>query len=217
MSLLTGIARRWTDLRAGKSEVELRLSHQESLVVAVNEPLGFEMTRAGRRNYLGYSAAPTGIAPVQALPSTAAQWTIWNADQTKTLFFMALGVFPASGTPGVGGQLLATLFGAPAQTGFGTGIAVLNGRGAAASSAVAVKSGVTITTPAAPVWVPIAETGSPNVGAFPGSGVIVNREIQGRIAVPPGYGLGLAVLALAGTTPLFAPIAEWSEVATDCE
>lgn len=216
--ILEAIVRRFDGLRFGKGAVDARLTHQESLAVAQVEPPGFEMTRAGRRFNLGMTAGVTGIAPVQAWPTTAAQWAFSNLDASRTLFFKALGAYPMSGTPGVGGQLLACLFSTPAQTGLATNLAVMNMSAGSSGSKVAIKSGVTITAPAAPVWTPIAENLSPNVGAFPGSGVILNRQPDGVIiAVPPGLSLGLAVLALAGTTPLFAPLAEWVEMETDME
>jgi hypothetical protein len=193
-----------------------RLTNQQSVAVAQTEAPNYEATRQGMRFHLAFNGtSPTGIAPVQALPTTAAQWAIWNPSTTKSLVFQTLGVFPSSGTVGVGGQLLVCNFTTPATTGAqATGFAISNGNGGATQSAALVKSGVTITTPSAGLWIPIAETGSPNVGAFPGSGIIVNRGVNGSIIVPPNSGLGFAVLALAGTTPLFLPMAEWTEVVT---
>src|SRR5947207_2353188 len=109
--IFEGTYRRFMGLRSGKAPLDARLTHQESLAVCAVEPPGFEMTRAGRRFYISYNGtAPTGIATVQVLPTTAAQWVIWNADAAKTYFFKALGAMVLSGTPGVGGQLLAAIF-----------------------------------------------------------------------------------------------------------
>ena len=213
-----GKYRRWLSFRSGESEVPIRLTHQESLAVAQVEPPGFEMARAGRRFILGNDAAITGIAPVQAHPTTAAQWAIWNADATKTMFFEELGVYLESGTPGVGGALLACLFRTPAQVGAlvaGTAISRAS-KGSAASKAI-TKTSVTITDPAAPNWYTVAQYGGANVTAFASATVFEHRFLEGRIAVPPNYGLGLAVLAPAGTTPLFAPFAMWVEQETDME
>lgn len=211
--------RRMTLLRQGETELPLRLTHQESLAVANVEPSGFELARSGRRFMLGNNAAITGIQNVSALVTTAAQWVIWNADATKTLFFEELGVYNTSGTPGAGGSLLAALFSTPSQAAIaataGTSVSSMS-NGGAASKAI-VKSAVTITVPAAPNWYVIANSPSPNVGAFPGGVFLENRSIQGRLAVPPGQGLALAVVGLAGTTPLFAPFASWCEIETDME
>jgi len=207
--------------RSFGDERTLRMTNFESLASAQVEPSGFELNRAGLRYMLGNSAAITGIAPVQALPTTAAQWVLWNADGTYTYYFEELGVYLTSGTPGVGGMLLACILQAPAQTGNSvagasvsrTSRPVASGGG----SAMIVKSSVTITTPAAPTWYPIASNPSPNVTAFASSTFLEHRNIQGRISVPPGYGLGLAVVAPAGTTPLFAPFGKWCELDSDNE
>lgn len=215
--IFEGTYRRFMGLRGGKAQIDARMTHQESLAVAGVEPAGFEMTRAGRRFFLGFTGTvPTGIAPVQAFPTTAAQWAISNVDAAATYFFKTLGALLFSGTSGLGGELLACIFQSPAQQGFAAGLAVQSASNSARSSKAAVKSGVTITTPLLPNWFPVAEqiAGAAQIG--PASS-IVNRQLDGRIAVPPGFSLGLAVLAPAGTTPLYLPIAEWIEQETDME
>lgn len=219
--LLEGIIRRFDALRGGKGPIDLRMTFAESLAAAQVEPSGHELTRAGRRVIVGNSAAITGIAPVQALPTTTAQWVIYNADTLKTYFIETLGMYCTSGTPGVGGIMLAALFTLPVPTAgstAGVSISSASGSGPASGSKAVVKSSpATITIPAAPNWVQVAENPSPNVGAFPGSGCFANRNIAGRIAIPPGACLGLNLVTLAGTTPLYAPFAEWVELETDLE
>jgi hypothetical protein len=216
--ILEGVYRRFIPLRGGKGPLDARITHFESLAVGQVEPTGMEMTRAGRRQYLAWNGTgPTGIAPVQTMPTTAAQWAITNNDTVKTYYFKELGAFPFSGTPGVGGLLLACVFNLPAQTGFATGVAVASGSNSALGSKAAVKSGVTITAPALPNWFPVAFNPPGTAGAGVAGTVILNTEVNGRLAVQPGQSLGLAVLALAGTTPLFLPIAEWIEAESDME
>lgn len=220
--LIRGQMRRFQPVKAAKADDEIRMTGLESLAVDQVAPLGWEMTRAGRRVHLGNNAAITGIAPVQALPTVTPQWAIWNTDSNKTIVFKTLGVYCTSGSPGVGGILLAALFQTPAITGastVGIGLSSASGTGVAvAGSGAVVKSAPgNITTPAAPNWIAIAENTSPNVGAFPGSGTIVNRGIEGRLAIQPNWGLALVVLALAGTTPLFAPFGEWVAIESDPE
>lgn len=214
-----GKKRRFTLSRGGDAPADLRLTHQDSLAVAQVEPPGFELTRAGRRFILGNKAAITGIANVTALPTTAAQWTIFNNDAKRTYFFETIGVYLTSGTPGVGGVLLACLFCTPSQAAAtaDTGTSVTSASNGGMSSAAIIKSGVTITAPGAPNWFPLASNPSPNVTAFAASTFLENRNIGGSIAVPPGQGLGLAVVAPAGTSPLFAPFAQWVEIETDME
>ncbi len=215
---LIATVRRFVKTAAGPQR-DLRLTTLESVATAETEPLCFEASRAGRRFYTGYTAAPTGIAPVQALPTTAAQWVIFNNELGggKAYAFEHVGEFLTSGTPGAGGILLACIFTLPAQSGLATNYAVQNASNSALASKASIKSGVTISSPSAPTWFPIAQSDSPNVAAFPGSGNLANRDLQGRLVLPPQTGLGLAVLAPAGTSPLFAPFAVWCELETDLE
>jgi hypothetical protein len=214
--LFEGVFRRFQPLRVAKGPIDARFTFTEALSVAQVEPDGHEMTRAGRRFSIGWNAAPTGIAPVQAIPTTAAQWALFNADSAKSYVLTALGALLFSGTKGLGGTLLATLFSAPVQTGFAAGAAVISHSSGGLASKAALKSAVTITTPTAPNWTPVAEDMLAVATVGPAT-AMVDRIKAGRIIIPPGMGLGLAVLAPAGTTPLYLPIAEWVEIETDLE
>lgn len=195
-----------------------RATQLASTAIAQIEAAGAEGARAGRRFWLGNSAAITGIAPVQALPTTGAQWALWNLDPNRAVFLEELGMYLTAGTPGVGGILLACLFQAPAQVGATqAGTAVGSQSNGSSVSKVIAKPSVTITQPTAPTWYPLASNSSPNVTAFAGATFLEHRNIQGRIVIPPNQGLGLAVVAPAGTTPLFAPFASWMEYETDLE
>lgn len=206
------------------AEKTARGSQLGSLAAVLVEPAGVELARFGRRFWLGNHAAVTGIAPVQALPTTAAQWGIFNNEPAggKTYYFEELGMFLTSGTPGVGGIMLACLYTLPVIVGDGTAgagvgsmsVPTKGGTTAGNASRAIVKSAQTITAPSAPIWYPIAQNSSPNVTAFAGSTFFEHRDIQGRIALPPQCGLGLAVVAPAGTSPLYAPFAQWVELET---
>lgn len=216
--ILEGIYRRFYPLKSGKGPLDARFTGLESLATGLVEPEEYELTRAGRRTYLGFNGTvPTAIAPVQAMPTTAAQWVIWNADPFKSYVMKALGALLFTGTNAVGGTLLATLFQTPAQTGTHVaGLSVVNGSGSVLGSKAIIKASVTITTPSVPVWAPVADAFLSAVATLP-STMIINRNIRGGIIVPPGFGLGLAVLAPAGTGQLFLPIADWNEIESDLE
>ncbi len=187
-----------------------------SLRTAQVESPNVELTRAGRRFVTAQAGAITGIAPVQAIPTTAAQWTLFNTSATDSIVIESLGVELASGTAAAGSLLFAAFFTLPVQTGLGTNIQVVNRNGSSTrTSAVAIKSGVTITTPAAPIWWMAANSDTANTGVL--SVACKNDRIRGSIIIPPLYGLGLATLSGAGTTPLFYPTVEWTEFALDLE
>lgn len=181
----------------------------------------FEGTRAGKRFHIGNNAAVTGIAPVTSLPTTAAQWGIYNASTTKSMFLTEIGAFLTSGTPGVGGVLLACLYTTGTTISANkSGVAVSrrnNGALNSASSqpsAALCNSGITISSPAAPIWYPVADRNADaSVTAFAASATFRSPPyLNGRWVIPPLGNLGLAVVSPAGTNPLWAPFLEWLEL-----
>ena len=217
--IFEGVVRRFVGLKNGKAPIDIRITHQESVAVAQVEPPGFEMTRAGRRFHLGYNGtAPTGIAPVQAFPTTAAQWVLWNPDLAKTYHVESVGAIVLSGTTGLGGQILAAVFQSPAQTGAQVaGLGVMSASNSNTTSRAIIKASVTITTPAVPVWAPVAEQVGAAAVVGPASCIMNRATGKTLLAIPPGFGLGLAILAPAGVTPLYLPIVEWIEQEADME
>lgn len=212
------VYRRFIALKNGAAQRDNRMTLLESQAVAQVEPFGYEMTRAGRRFFLGYNGSvPTGIAPVQAFPTTAAQWVIANLDTAKSYAFETLGAMLFSGTSGLGGVLLACHFVSPvAVSGFAAGLGVQTASFSAIGSKVGVRSGITITSPSLPNWFPVAEATSAAAQVGPVN-AIINRDVEGNVILPPGVCLGLSVLAPAGTTPLYLPVAEWAEIESDLE
>ena len=193
-----------------------RITQLSTLAVSITEAEGVDLTRAGVRFAITRSAAVTGIAPVQTQATTAAQWVLWNASTTKTCFFDMIGVILDSGVGGATGHVVyAADITAPAQTGLATGLAVSNMSGSTtASSSMAIKSAVTVTAPAAPFWYPVASVPSAITPGILGTAV-ANWDVKGRIAVQPLHGLALYVAGAAGTTPLFGPVAQWVELASN--
>lgn len=179
------------------------------------EPPRLELTRAGRRFATSTTSGVTGIAPVQAMPTTAAQWALFNTSTTDSMAFEKLGVLLASGTAGAGIQVIAAFFTTPAQTGFATGVQVGNLSNSTRTSAMAIKSGVTITAPSTVVWFHVAKSDTANTAVL--SVAAINDCVDGGIILPPSTGLALAVLSPAGTSPLYVPVAQWVEAAQDLE
>lgn len=182
--------------------------------VSQTEPAGLELARAGVRFAMGQSAALTGIAPVQAMPTTAAQWVIWNASLTKSLVFEKVGAYTTAGTAGVGSTVVGALITLPATASTKSGITIANMSGSTESSVALINSGVTVTSPAAPAWQILCRDNSPDTAAL---NVLCFAELYGRLVVPPLKGLALSVIAPTGTSPLYAPIAEWVELTVDLE
>jgi len=179
------------------------------------EPEHLELNRAGRRFVVGQSAALTGIAPVQAMPTTAAQWVIWNTSLTKSLVFEMAGLYTTAGTAGVGSTVVGAIITLPATTTTKAGITIASKSGNGGTSVALINSGVTVTSPAAPPWFIIARDNSPdtallNVMAF-------KDEMHGALIIPPLRGLALCAIAPTGTSPLYAPMAEWTEIELDLE
>lgn len=220
--LLEFISRRFDQL-ISKSQVELRGTGLESIAVAQIEAPGDEASRGGLR-FRGSAQGATGIAPVQALPTTAAQWFMFNPSSNRvTAFIDTLGAELTGGTAGtVDASLYFTVAGptnvpATVQNASKSGVVIQNANpiGAKGASALTINSGVTLQ--GTNTWFPIASSVPFGTAAPVGQANCVTRNIDGKIIIPPGCGLGLAVISGAGTTPLFAPFAEWREYLADLE
>jgi hypothetical protein len=215
LSILAEV-RRFFPLKSGKGDIEVRATHLESLAVDPVAPDGLELTRGGRRFVWGPQNGVTGIAPVAALPTTAAQWVLWNGDQNQAYVIDQLGALLVSGTAAAGLVLLACLFQQPVQSGASVvGMQISSASTGYRTSKGLLKSAVTVTQPATPTWFPVAKGDSANTGVL--SVAAENRDLRGRIIVPPNAGLGLCVLSGAGTTPLFAPFGMHTEIELDLE
>lgn len=210
---IQGETGRWTSPMVGTQYMKQSVTGAQR--VSLTEPARFEMSRAGRRFEIGQSAALTGIAPVQAMPTTAAQWVIWNTSLTKSLVFEKLGAYLTAGTAGVGSVVVAAAVTLPATTTTKAGITIASSSGSSAASVALVNSAVTVTSPAAPAWRVIARDNSPDTVAL--NVLAFDADLQGSIIVPPLAGLGVCVIAPTGTSPLYAPMATWCELESDLE
>lgn len=213
--------RRWATQKLGSAWKTLRGTQFESLAIASVEPDGLEMTRAGKRFRIQVVSTVTGIAPVQAFPTTAAQWLLYNPSPTKTKVLDSIGVVPFSGTAGVGVLLWGALVGpgnlpTTPPVANATGVAVVQANAPLGSTGdLIVASAQTLA--AAPVrgYALLAEGGSPNTAVL--SVAAVNRDIKGKVIIPPLCGLALAVTSPAGTTPLFVPVGEYTDLEIENE
>jgi hypothetical protein len=190
-----------------------------ALAVSQAEGEGDEASRGGIRFHLASSAA-TGIAPVQALPTTAAQWLLYNPTSSPIVAFVdRIGAWLVSGTAGAGGTLLMGVCGPnnipttrPVANQTGLVVTNANPQSARASKLVIV-SGATLAN--SPGWQPLAFMNP--AGTLLGQTQMEAADIRGKLIVGPDCGIALAVISPTGTTPLFAPYASWREYATDLE
>ncbi len=190
----------------------IRSTQLKSMAVAITEDAGYDLTREGKRFFLGVVGAITGIAPIQILGAQVAAFGLSNVSTTTTIFIDTIGMVLESGTAGATGHIVqVTPFTAPAQVGTYAGLGIFNANGGTtASTALATGSAVTITNPAASVWFPIACDEAANAASV-ASVAIMNYNVKGRIAIQPGKSLGIHVGGPAGSSPLFAPVMSWTE------
>jgi hypothetical protein len=222
---LKGIPRKFGQLvAAGLTTV--RLTFNESLAIAQVEGEGDESTRAGIRFSFGWTSGVTGIAPVVAIPTTAAQWLLWNPqDNPNTIWIDELGMseVAASGSTTIpswwfaGRKVfqsgsLCTCVGATIPIVSAASMATApRGSAAGASSGLIIASGVTLTQAGSPF-----ESLCESLQTIATVGLLemscTNRDIKGKISLPPGTGYALTAFGTAVTnTPLYAPHGSYRE------
>jgi hypothetical protein len=216
--LFEGTAGRFIQRASGL--LAFTLTGLNSLRIAQMEGEGDEATRAGFRFQC---MGATGIAPVQAAISTAAQWMLWNpAGNTVTAFMDVIGSEALAGAPvGTGGTLYvcpvppkfapATI---PTISQTNATIANCNPTSTRQSNLVLVVS-QTLLNAAAGNWTPIAFS-NPNNTVLAQTQV-EHRDLRGKICIPPGCGLAAGMVSPAGTGALWALYAQWREYAADLE
>jgi hypothetical protein len=215
--LLEGIAGKFVQKINGI--LSLSLTGLTSLRVVQSECEGDEATRAGIR-YQCMGA--TGIAPVQAIPTTAAAWLLYNPlGNSVTAFLDMIGVVNITGVSGAGGTLYGCIVGpkyvptaVPTISQANAQIMNCNPLAARGSNLVLVVS-QTLQNVTVPMWSPIAYM-NPNQ-TVAAQAQIENRDVRGKHILTPGSGLALTVLSPTGTSPLFAPYITWREYTADTE
>lgn len=205
-----------------KGSDALRGTTQDALAVCQTEAPGFELTRAGTKFDIGFLGV-TGIAPVQAIPTTACQWLLYNPTQ-KMMAFDEIGMVLVSGTAGAGILVLGALVGQgtlPATLPTGNTANLFpasrsDGAGAPSkSSGIIIINSQTLANSPTKGWRVLAKSDTTNTAIL--SVAAINAELNGELIVRPGQGLALCTLSPAGTTPLYAPHAVWSELDGDLE
>jgi hypothetical protein len=212
--LLDAIVRRFPALKTlSEATQSLRLTGALSLAAAQVEAEAAEMTRAGRR----FSAvgSTSGVAPVQAVPTTTAAWALYNADSNKSYVIDAVSFWLLSGTAGVGGTIIgivSPITATPPANATGAAFAS-NSAGGVATKAIIASSYTLPTLSGAVQWFLVGG----QAGGIPGVGGGFSADVKGKVIVPPGKVLGLSLLAPAGSSPLFIAGVTWYESELDLE
>ena len=215
--------RRFVVGKAGLSPIIARATGLESLAMAQVESSLTQETQAGDRFQISVvTAIPTGGLTVAAQATTAAQFILWNADTQKSYVFDTLGMLGLTAgvlTSPFGFIVQCALFSSPAATGAQyADLAATNCSNGGPASKAIIQRVVTITTPAAPTWYTIAKNATPATGVAAQLQMsAINRDIRGRIIVPPGNGIAFNAYAITTGTPKFIPVACWTEVELDLE
>ena len=98
-----GIPSELRAIRSGGSggEVDLKSSRDGDLRVAQYLPPYAMLVAAGKVFGVDCTAS-TAIAPTTTVPTTTALWTVYNANDTKHLILIQVGIALQSGTAGLG-------------------------------------------------------------------------------------------------------------------
>jgi hypothetical protein len=214
--LAEAIVRRFPALKSlGEATTGMRATGWLSLAIAQVEAERQERARSGRM-FSGMGKA-AGTAPVQAMPTTTAMDFLWNQDANRSLIIESIDYMLLSGTMGVGATVVAIV--TPITGTFPTlasGSLITNTSAGGLTSKALFAAAYTIPTPAGnSFWGIVSQVSSPGGAGSVGS--MISCPVDGNLIVPPGRGLGLAVISATATSPLFVANVSWHEAELDAE
>lgn len=213
--ILEGVIKRFQRVSTGGVQ-PLRLTELGNQAVDKVLPDYAQLAKS-RRIFCATTGAGTAIAPVTAMPTTAATWALYNGEDAggKSYALLSAFCYSVSGTLGLGMSLLGTValaavtgtkptaYASSANTSF-TG-------SKATSQAIFAQAITMIGTPA---WAVLASRDQVSAISV-GSGL--TADVKGMMVIPPGFVGALTVLAPVGTTALFGVGYVWAEVELDLE
>ncbi len=206
-------------------ESEVRQTDAGSLAIALMEPPYKEVARAGRKFICFPSSVTTltGMGPVAAVPSTTCQFFLFNGDTTLSYVIDYLDVVVMAGTSAQGASLIG-IMSKPTATAPTAGayhsIVPANPGSARGSRSIIAEAYVIPTVDTTgknswPAWTFLMS--GQLLAATVGGADASDSYKDGRLIIPPGWGLGLSTFSGAGTTPKFGLHAEWTELQLDLE
>ena len=194
------------------SDEQFNLTREGALLVAQYASPYEYYTRLGRRFGVS-SATATAVAPVTAIPTTAAAWVLYNPNgNDRDLIIDAIFCWSVSGTLGLGMSLIcAVTLGdqTTPPTDVSNSIKTALDGGVFNSKAI-FGTGHTITG-GTPAWATVAARDQVSAVSV-GSGLRTGGDFPGTRVIKPGRELAASVLAPVGTTALFGVGMEWHEV-----
>ena len=196
------------------NDVELNLSSNGGLLVQQTGSPGDYFTLMGRR-YVASAGTHAGVAPVTAVPTTAAAWVLYNPIGSGRIAVIdGIGSWSVSGTLGIGlGMLVAVSKESQISGTIPTDVALsiksnLLSSGPATAMVYGVNMTFVVSTPAWELIASKSQLGEVAVCA----GLVSPAEFAGTRALTPGHAMGITHLSPAGTTPLFGVSVRWHEV-----
>ncbi len=188
----------------------VRLDQHQNTMIAEGMPPLAELARAGVL-YGANNGSAVGLGNVAAIPTTTATYGLYNNHSSKHLVVIKVAVIATSLTPTADLALIAGLPGTPqasAETKYASSLALAINSNAASGTTPGGYLTDAVTLADTPLWQTIGTAN--NTGALLGHGVVA--WVNGMYVVPPGYCLGLDMLASAGTTPLYDIDILWAEL-----
>lgn len=170
-----------------------------------------------RRIFGASTGAGTAIAPVTAIPTTAAAWALFNPEEPggPSYAILQVGCYSVSGTLGLGMSLLGTVAQAPVTgtkpAAYASSV-MANLTGSKKLPAAILAQAVTLVDTAA--WVVLASRDQVSAVSV-GSGLVA--DVKGMLIVPPQHVAGFTILAPVGTTALFGVSIVAAELDLDIE
>lgn len=169
-----------------------------------------------RRVFCATTGAGTAIAPVTAMPTTAATWALFNGEAATGKSYAVLSAFAysVSGTLGLGMALLGTVAIAPVTgtkpTAYASSVTT-SFTGSGSTNAIFAQNVTMVGTPA---WAVLAARDQVSAVSV-GSGL--TADVKGMLLIPPQYVGAFTVIAPTGTSALFGVGVVWAEVDLDLE
>jgi len=186
-----------------------------SLKTAAFEPDRALVSAAGRRYYGGCQVIASGIAPVSAIPTTTATLFLWNGEAAggATYFIEEINYALGSGTAAAGAALMVCVTNiAQTAPSAASNYATQSCSDGSRASRAVWGTAITVATSAWKIARSSFQLAAANVGQGDNP-----YQPNGALAIPPGYGLGIAILSGTDTSPLYSVSVQWAELDVDLE